>query len=377
MKKILTVLLFTVMIVCTAAFAACGTNNPEKLAPPEDVVEKDNLVFTYNKSVGTYSVKVKDAGAVTEKITIPGQINGYKVTIIEDYCFIRNEKLKEVVIEPGITQIGLSAFASCSALSSITLPETLISIKKGAFSQCTALNRIQIPDKVRSIEESAFDGCTALSEALLPETLMAISNNLFRSCALSSISLPGQIKKIGTNAFAGCNQLTEVRLNKNLGEIGANAFYNCTGLTEILFPRNDSLKIGDYAFANSGLTKVYIPQNVTLGTYTFMKLAWDDSIENPGDAGSKGASNCTAVYYESPTGSRGTNVFGYTWNRPDLGFRIYVPAGSLDYYRSDNPGDESWLRCVVNSVNSADETYSVLEEYDIAQVFPDGFPVAP
>lgn len=63
------------------------------------------------------------------------------------------------------------------------------------------------------------------------------------------------------------------------------------------------LKLGAYAFCFAGLTKVYIPENVILGEYTFMKLAWDDSVPNPGEPSSPGLSGCTAIYYESPEGA--------------------------------------------------------------------------
>ena len=48
----------------------------------------------------------------------------------------------------------------------------------------------------------------------------------------------------------------------------------------------------------------------------------------------------------------------------------------MNYYTSQGIPDEAWNRCVVNSVNSQGGQYNVLQEYDIAEVFPDGFPVA-
>lgn len=379
-KRIFLPLVVLIASLLLVSFAACGgnsgSNNDQPLDPPLDVVETDNLVFTYNKSTGTYSVTLAESAADIESITVPGKINGYTVTSIADYSFIRNATLKEIIIEEGVTQIGMSAFNSCTALTTVTLPETLRSIKRSAFSGCTALNRIDIPDQVISMEDGCFSGCTSLSIANIPSELRSISANLFSATAIQSAIMPAGIMKIGANSFSGCKNLSEVKLNQQLAEIGAYAFSGCSALEEILFPRNGSLIIGDYAFSESGLKKVYIPENVTLGTYTFMKLAWDDSVPNPGEPSSPGASGCTAVYYESEFGSRGVNVFGYTWNRPDLGFRIYIPKGSMSYYQSENPGDEAWVRCVVNSVNSMDGIYNVLEEYDIDEVFPDGFPVA-
>ena len=378
MKKRITLLWIVLATVAMIfAFAACNQKQQEQpLEPPKDVVETENLVFTYLKASKTYSVKTKEDAAAFESVTVPSKINGYQVSTIEDYAFIKNTTLKEVTIEEGITAIGMSAFSGCTSLTTVTLPQSLRALKRGAFNDCSSLNRITLPDEVMSIAENCFAGCSSLVMANIPSALKAIPSGMFTSTAIESVTMPEGILKIGASAFSGCKNLAEVKLNKELQQIDSYAFSGCTALKEILFPRNESLALGDYAFSESGLEKVYIPSNVTLGTYTFMKLAWDSSVANPGDSASPGASGCTAIYYESATGSRGINTFGYTWNRPDLGFRIYVPTGSMDYYRSENPNDEAWSRCVVNSVNSQNGMYPVLVEYDIATVFPDGFPVA-
>lgn len=226
------------------------------------------------------------------------------------------------------------------------------------------------------MEAYAFANCKELISVTLSNSMKTVADYAFSGTAIRSITIPDGVKKIGAYAFSGCDKLAEVKLPASLSEIGTYAFSSCTSLTEILFPRNDMLKLGAYAFCFAGLTKVYIPENVILGEYTFMKLAWDDSVPNPGEPSSPGLSGCTAIYYESPEGSLGTNAFGYTWNRPDKGFHIYVPSGSMNYYTSQGITDEAWNRCVVNSVNSNNGEFKVLQEYDISEVFPDGFPVA-
>lgn len=373
MKKLLIITLAVALTVSAFLFAACAPQET-KLEPPKDVVTTDYLEFTYLKSTKSYTVKPTDAGKEVSNITIPGKINGYPVTVLADYSFIRNTNLVSVTIEEGITNIGASAFLGCSNIETVMLPSSLLQIKQNAFDGCKKIQRLNLSDEIRTIGDSAFSGCSALRTVNIPAKLTMIANNLFNNCDLESVVLPQTVKKIGASAFQGNTNLSEVKLTKSVTEIGSSAFAGCSSLTEILFPKNEMLKIGDYAFSQSGLLKVYIPSNVTLGTYTFNKLAWDDTIENPGDPGNSGASKCKEIYYESMTGSRGINTFGYTWNRPDLGFNIYVPKGSLDYYGSENPGDEAWFRCVVTSVNSQNGQYPVLKEYDINEVFPDGFP---
>lgn len=375
MKKPALLLLAVLMALTFAfAFAGCKQDRPEA----QDVFETENFVFTLNKTAvsDVYTVKPTEKGKSQEKLTIPGDIYGYRVTTVEQRAFKGETALKELTLSPGITMIEGEAFSGCKSLTSLTLPDTLVSIKANAFEDCEALQRVDIPSSVRAMEAYAFANCKALSSVTLSTSMKTVADYAFSGTAIRSITIPDGVKKIGAYAFSGCDKLAEVKLPASLSEIGTYAFSSCTSLTEILFPRNDMLKLGAYAFCFAGLTKVYIPENVILGEYTFMKLAWDDSVPNPGEPSSPGLSGCTAIYYESPEGSLGTNAFGYTWNRPDKGFHIYVPSGSMNYYTSQGITDEAWNRCVVNSVNSNNGEFKVLQEYDISGVFPDGFPVA-
>lgn len=375
MKKPALLLLAVLMALTFAfAFAGCKQDRPEA----QDVFETENFVFTLNKTAvsDVYTVKPTEKGKSQEKLTIPGDIYGYRVTTVEQRAFKGETALKELTLSPGITMIEGEAFSGCKSLTSLTLPDTLVSIKANAFEDCEALQRVDIPSSVRAMEAYAFANCKELISVTLSNSMKTVADYAFSGTAIRSITIPDGVKKIGAYAFSGCDKLAEVKLPASLSEIGTYAFSSCTSLTEILFPRNDMLKLGAYAFCFAGLTKVYIPENVILGEYTFMKLAWDDSVPNPGEPSSPGLSGCTAIYYESPEGSLGTNAFGYTWNRPDKGFHIYVPSGSMNYYTSQGITDEAWNRCVVNSVNSNNGEFKVLQEYDISEVFPDGFPVA-
>lgn len=73
-----------------------------------------------------------------------------------DDTFIGNESIRNVVIAPGCTGIGESAFFACD-LENVELPETLKHIGDNAFSVCT-LRSLAIPDSVTEIGWKAFEG---------------------------------------------------------------------------------------------------------------------------------------------------------------------------------------------------------------------------
>lgn len=74
------------------------------------------------------------------------------------------QKIKKVIIEEGVTNIGKSAFRGCSELAEVHISKTVKKIGDSAFQGCTALTQIDIPDSVNSVGSFAFIGCTRLTE---------------------------------------------------------------------------------------------------------------------------------------------------------------------------------------------------------------------
>ena len=65
---------------------------------------------------------------------------------------------------PGsLTSIGAYAFANCTNLATIVIPDGLSNIGYGAFRGCASLARLTFPANLTNIEDYAFFGCTNLS----------------------------------------------------------------------------------------------------------------------------------------------------------------------------------------------------------------------
>ena len=200
-----------------------------------------------------------------ESIIIPNT-----VTKIGSAAF-SNSGLRAVTIPDSVTVIGGSAFYNCKALTSVSLPDSLTEIWSSAFADCTGLTSVTIPDSVTDIEEYAFSGCTNLSNVKLPAKLETLGVVSFKNCtSLTTIIIPKNLRKItreysseGVGPFGGCTALKNVTLEPGMTEIADGLFSGCPGIESIIIP-NTVTKIGSAAFSNSGLRAVTIPDSVTV-----------------------------------------------------------------------------------------------------------------
>ena len=190
-----------------------------------------------------------------------------------------------IIIEDGITRVGTCSFYFMTNVTSVQLPNTLITIGDWGFTE-TDISTANLPDSLTSIGTCGFSFCDQLSSINFGSGLKTIGSNAFEACtALKEIQFPEGLESIGTNAFMECDQLTEVSIpstvtflsgfcgcdnlttvhmeNSQVAEIDGYAFERCTKLKNITLP--DTLtKIGPCAFENcDSLTEITIPASVT------------------------------------------------------------------------------------------------------------------
>ena len=79
---------------------------------------------------------------------------------------------------------------------------TVKSIGRGAFANCTFIKSVFIPDTVRDICFDAFSGCTELENVNIPKSTTYIGNRAFMGCtSLKFVKLHQKIELIGDKAF--------------------------------------------------------------------------------------------------------------------------------------------------------------------------------
>ena len=266
--------------------------DPDPTPPSETIVASgacgDNLTWKLDDK-GTLTISGK--GAMTEWVySDSAPWKTYSNTI------------NKVVIQPGVTSIGGSAFEGCSSLTNITIPKSVTSIGGYAFSECKNLTSITIPEGVTSIEDGVFSGC-GLRSITIPKGVTSIGRYAFQECSsLTSITIPEGVTSIGIGAFSGCLDLMSITIPEGVTRIGSRAFEGCSSLTNITIPEGVT-SIEDWAFSGcSSLMSITIPEGVTIigaeafrGCSSLKSVTIPEGVTSIGAGAFRGCSSLTSI----------------------------------------------------------------------------------
>lgn len=255
--------------------------------------------------------------------------------------YVKGERVTNLVIPQGVTNIKPYAFYGCRAILSVTLPEGLKSIGKYAFCS-TNLMKITLPSTLEKVYERAFQGSVFIVEinnsssidttemldraidfeeikifTSLDEkggTVEALGDYAFYTYGNENylvryigdetdLKLPENYKganyAIRKNAFASIGEFYSIKIPEGVTEIGESAFINCKNLMEIYIPKTVK-SVGQSCFAGcSSLCRVEFADGVEeIGQMAFNVCASLSIVKLPNSIkiiGGKAFSQCFSL----------------------------------------------------------------------------------
>lgn len=143
------------------------SGNPAVEDAAKDAANEQLFDFEFtpdNTAVIVTNYKCKGTAA---DVTIPSCYKGKPVTAINNAAF-PNSAVTSVTIPDSVTSIPDAAFVNCSQLINISIPNSVTYIGFSAFSSCTSLKSITLPSSLSTIGNSAFAGCPSLMTVTYP-----------------------------------------------------------------------------------------------------------------------------------------------------------------------------------------------------------------
>ncbi|HXP62589.1 MAG TPA: leucine-rich repeat domain-containing protein [Dongiaceae bacterium] len=280
-----------VLSLAAAALAAIGPAPSARAQGP----------FDWEAANGSVTI-TGFAGVGPGSATIPSTIDGLPVTAI-GFGVFRGSLLTSVTIPDSIITIGDYAFDGCANLTQVSIPDSVTSIGAVAFSLC-GLTSITFPNSITNLGADALAGCGYLTNVTLPDNITGLAAGVSRDCQnLPGITLPSSLTSIGYAAFYGCQSLTNITIPSGVTNLVDLAFWGCWSLTNVALP-NSLATIGSGAFDwCRALTSITIPGSVTiLGSNAFTACYNLANVFFEGDAPSADSSvfsedNYATVYY--------------------------------------------------------------------------------
>ncbi|MBQ9734598.1 MAG: leucine-rich repeat domain-containing protein [Clostridia bacterium] len=191
-----------------------------------------------------------------------------KTRIIASYAFSGWKELTSVILPDSLVTINSWAFNNCTSLANVSVGDNIQYLNEyGPFektalitntdnyvdgvlyltsrSQNTkylikALTSIsgdyEIDEKTKVIAYSAFNGCANLTGIKIPNSVITIGGYAFNLCSsLKEVAIPDGVKNIETYTFNGCEQLAKCVIGNGVKTIYNKAFGGCSSLSELTF----------------------------------------------------------------------------------------------------------------------------------------------
>ena len=252
-------------------------------------------------------------------ITGDGEMDDFNFPMYIPWTDLSSE-IESVILPEGLTHIGKYAFFNCNnpALTTIDIPNSVRSIGFGAFAQCSHVTSLTIPDGVTFIGQAAFRD-TDLRAMIIPDGVTIIKNEMFERCSnLTSVTIPNSVDTIEDTAFASCTSLTSISLPEGLTSLGFAAFLK-SGLTSIVIPQGVPELYGSTFKECGQLAWVDIPASVK-------KIGWGDFVDC-------GQLKDLYVHWDDPKDVE-VNASAFFFLESPRAITLHVPYGTSGNYTS-------------------------------------------
>ena len=303
-----------------------------------------NLKYTItdfeNHKVSVGKADTNPTGELVIEPTVEDDGITYTVTSIREQAFVDCWKITSVIIPNSVVSIGASAFKGCSMLESMTLP--FVGTKKYSasylynqfplgylfgivnYSGSVATTQTYYGGNSNSLTSTTYYIPSSLKYVTITDCNHIAYGTFFNCNNLISVLIPSSVTSIGASAFNGCSKLTTITIPNSVTSIGAGAFLNCPSLSVINIEsgNNNYVSVDGVLFnadkttlmcypASKSDTSYIVPNTVTYisggafkNSANLKSVIVPNSVTNIGDGAFNGCSSLESMTLPFASGSQ-------------------------------------------------------------------------
>ena len=248
MKRHFVFLLCSILVL---GLCGCSEDVQTSTSPTEGLVEfpkRPSMGLEYTVNEDGETCTITGMGECTDTVLVIGEMqDGYRVTDIGESAFYGCTALTAVSLPDSLLTVGAYAFFECTGVKHMELGDQLVSIGKYGFADCS-FSTIHIPASLEQVGEWAFFTCASLKavhitdlerwcnirfEGAYANPLIYAGELYLDNQLVTQVHIPDSLTAIGAWAFSGCTSITEVTIHETVESIGQRAFMDCKNLRSI------------------------------------------------------------------------------------------------------------------------------------------------
>lgn len=174
------------------------------------------------------------------------------------------------IVKDGTTRIYNKAFENCTKITSVTMPDSVVTIGEMAFNSCLSLQDVVLSKNIKTLPDMAFFSCLSLKNINLPDGLTSIGSQCFESCScLAEFHIPATVTQIAEDALLDASIRNNIDEElSGMTEEDIVEFCNESGVTRDWF-NNWSSSIPSEMIICSGSNTAYAKTYADAKGYTF------------------------------------------------------------------------------------------------------------
>lgn len=178
--------------------------------------------------------------SLNEGMLIEEETNYYYGTLYKGPVVVASApkgSITKAVVPDGVLEINPYAFYNCKNISSVKIPESVVSFGDRAFSR-SGITSIKFPSKIINWGKELLTSCKELKGIAITHPDATLEAHFAANCPnLIKVTTASVLKELREGAFKSCTSLTTFPFNAQTRMSADSIFYNC-GFEKIEYQRS-------------------------------------------------------------------------------------------------------------------------------------------